>query len=136
LICLDGDAELTVMRIKSLILPVLSAIAIGVLAFALANHGSQSSGTASSTPVAASRVTIKISNFVFVPPTLTVKVGTRVTWTNEDNTAHTATADAGSFDTGTLNQGKSMTIQFNKPGTFAYHCSFHAFMSGTIKVVS
>jgi plastocyanin len=135
-ICLDGEAELTVMRVKSLILPVLSAIAIGVLAFALANHRSQAPGTASSTPIAASRVTVRISNFVFVPPTLTVKVGTRVTWTNEDNTAHTATADAGSFDTGTLNQGKSMTIQFNKPGTFAYHCSFHAFMSGTIKVVS
>ena len=122
---------------RSLILPLLAAVAVGVLAFVLADHGTASSGSGASTPVVAAKaVTVKISNFEFAPPNLTIKVGTRVTWTNLDGTAHTATADAGSFDTGTLNQGQSMTIQFNKPGTFTYHCSFHAFMMATIKVVS
>jgi plastocyanin len=125
-----------VMRLRSLILPVLAAAGVAVLAFTIASHGTRSSGSVSSTPVSAAAVTIKIKNFAFAPPTLTVKVGTRVTWINEDGTAHTATADQGSFDTGTLNQGQSMTIQFNKPGTFTYHCSFHAFMTAAIKVVS
>jgi plastocyanin len=124
------------MRVKSLILPTLAAIAIAIVAFGLANHSKRSSGAVSSAPITATAVSVRISNFAFAPPALTVKVGTRVTWTNEDSTAHTATADQGGFDTGSLNQGKSMTIQFNTPGTFTYHCAFHAFMTGTIKVVS
>jgi plastocyanin len=125
-----------IMRIRSLILPTLAAIAVAVLAFSIADHGTRSSGPVSNAPVTATAVTIEIKNFAFAPPTLTVKVGTRVTWVNEDGTAHTATADQGGFDTGTLNQGQRMTIQFNKPGTFSYHCSFHAFMTAAIKVVS
>ena len=127
--------ELTVMRIKSLILPILSAVAIGVLAFTLADHRTATSATASNAPVAATAVTVKIDNFTFKPPTLTIRTGTRVTFTNFDGTPHTATADQGGFDTGTLDKGRSMTITFNRPGTFAYHCQFHAFMTATIKVV-
>ena len=76
-----------------------------------------------------------IKNFAFEPQTLTVRVGTRVTWTNRDATAHTATMDAGSPDTGTITPGQSRTIAFAHPGTYAYHCAFHAFMTGTIRVV-
>jgi plastocyanin len=137
-ICQPDWAELTDMRVKFLILPALSAIGVAVLALAIAGHGTgtTASGPVSSVPVAASHVRVRIDNYAFVPPTLTVKVGTRVTWTNRDSTAHTATADGGSFDTGTLGKGRSMTIQFNKPGTFSYHCAFHAFMTATIKVVA
>jgi plastocyanin len=142
-ICRAGRAEHTVMQIRtlgrSLILPLLAAVVVGVVAFTLADHGTGASGStaSASTPVlAAKAVTVRIANFEFAPPDLTIRVGTRVTWTNLDGTAHTATADAGSFDTGALQQGQSMTIQFNTPGTFTYHCSFHAFMMATIKVVS
>ncbi|HWH10988.1 MAG TPA: cupredoxin domain-containing protein [Solirubrobacteraceae bacterium] len=124
------------MRIKSLILPTLSAIAVGLLAFTLASHRTGASVPVSNAPVTATAVTVKIDNFAFKPPTLTVRTGTRVTFTNFDGTPHTATADQGGFDTGTLNKDKSMTITFNKPGTFAYHCQFHAFMTATIRVVS
>jgi plastocyanin len=125
------------MHIKSLILPTLAALAVGAAGYQLADHGTTtSSGPVSSVPVAGRHASVRIVNYSFLPPTLTIKVGTRVTWGNKDATAHTATADQGSFDTGTLNKGQRMTITFNKPGTFTYHCEFHAFMTGTIKVVS
>lgn len=83
----------------------------------------------------ARRVTIAISNYAFKPPILTVKVGTTVNWSNHDQTTHTATADQGTFDSGTINPGQSKTIDIKQPGTYTYHCSFHAFMTTTLKVV-
>lgn len=77
---------------------------------------------------------LAVRNYDFLPKSLTVRAGTRVTWTNHDATAHTATADQGSFDTGTINPGRSATIDFKHPGTFTYHCAFHAFMTATITV--
>ncbi len=76
-----------------------------------------------------------IKNYAFAPVSLTVKAGAHITWTNRDTTAHTATADQGAFDTQTINPGQSGTINFKRPGTYTYHCAFHAFMTGTIKVV-
>ncbi len=92
-------------------------------------------GKAATVTSHASHITVPISNYAFRPESLTVHPGTRVTWTNHDATAHTATADRSSFDTGTLNMGKSKTIDFKRPGTYRYHCAFHAFMSATITVV-
>jgi plastocyanin len=78
---------------------------------------------------------IKISNFAFTPATVTVKRGARVTVSNDDSTAHTATADDGhSFDTGSLDPGASQTVVLTKPGTHAYHCSIHPFMHGKVIV--
>ncbi len=78
---------------------------------------------------------MKISNFKFAPASVTVKPGAGVAVTNEDSTAHTATADDGhSFDTGDLAQGASQTISVSKPGSYAYHCSIHPFMHGTLVV--
>ena len=57
-----------------------------------------------------------------------------MTWTNHDNTAHTATANGGSFDTGTLKPNASKTIDLKRPGTYGYHCAFHAFMTATVTV--
>jgi plastocyanin len=76
---------------------------------------------------------VTIANFKFSPPTLTVTAGTRITVTNDDSTAHTATSDDGnSFDTGTLDPGASRTIAVPKAGSYAYHCSIHPFMKATI----
>lgn len=75
-------------------------------------------------------------DFQFVPSTVTINVGDSVTWTNNANDAHTATADDGSFDSGTMNPGATFTETFNTPGTIAYHCTFHQSlgMVGTIVV--
>jgi plastocyanin len=66
---------------------------------------------------------------------LTVKVGTKVTFKNSDGQQHTATSDtSGAFDAGTIDAGGSKEFTFDKAGTFAYHCSFHPFMHGTVEV--
>jgi plastocyanin len=75
-----------------------------------------------------------ISDFKFTPGTLTIHVGDTVTWTNDGPTDHTATANDGSFNTGTLKKGRSASHTFTKAGTFAYICAIHPFMKGTIVV--
>lgn len=77
---------------------------------------------------------VVISNFSFSPASLTVKVGDTVTWTNQDSMGHSATADDDSFDTGVFSNGESKNVTFEKPGTYAYHCSVHSNMKGTIIV--
>ncbi len=83
--------------------------------------------------VLAADATIPIADFAF-PPTTTVNVGDTVTWDNSSGVAHTATADGGSFDTGSIADGASASVTFNAVGTFPYHCTFHAQMTGSIVV--
>ena len=78
--------------------------------------------------------TIDIKSFKFKPVTIAVKKGGRITWTNSDSAAHTATADDRSFDTQTIDQGKAKSVTFTTAGTFAYHCDFHPFMKATLVV--
>ena len=77
---------------------------------------------------------VTIKNFSFTPQTLTVKANEKVTWTNQDSVAHSATADDGSFDTDLLAPGASGSFTFTKKGTFTYHCSAHPSMKATIIV--
>lgn len=78
--------------------------------------------------------TVTIQNMAFEPATLTVKAGDSVTWINKDTVDHTATADDNTFDTGTLAQGQSKPVTFDKAGTFSYHCAIHPNMKATIIV--
>jgi plastocyanin len=84
--------------------------------------GSGSSGTA-----------ISIKNFQYSPDPITVKVGAKVTVTNDDGTLHTLTANDGQFDTGDLDGGASGTITITEPGTYGYFCDIHNYMTGTIE---
>ena len=70
------------------------------------------------------------------PNPATIKAGQRVAWRNADSLPHTATADAGSFNTGTLAASvTSSAIQLNTAGTFPYHCTIHGVtMAGTLTV--
>jgi plastocyanin len=74
----------------------------------------------------------------FNPPTITVVIGINntVVWTNDDSVPHTVTADSGSFSSGNLNPGDSYSFTFTAPGTYAYHCSYHSWMKGTVIVKS
>ena len=124
------------MRLRSIILPTFVAVVVAAAAL-LFSHGSGSSTSAGSGSAPLSGdVKIDISNFMYSPAALKVKVGSTITVTNDDETEHTATSNTeGVFDTGTLNKGQSMSFKVNKIGSFSYHCSFHAFMHGTIEVV-
>jgi plastocyanin len=78
--------------------------------------------------------TVSIKNFAFNPPNATVAPGTTVTWVNNDQTAHTVTANDGAFDSGTLQPGQSYSFKFDKAGTYAYHCNIHHDMTATVTV--
>jgi len=74
----------------------------------------------------------------FDPSTITVVIGINntVIWNNDDSVPHTVTANDGSFSSGNLNPGDSYSFTFTIPGTYAYHCSYHSWMKGTVIVKS
>jgi plastocyanin len=77
--------------------------------------------------------------FAFSPASITIKVGTIVTWTNNTGAPHTVTSDDGtSFDSGINTpiaaSGGTFNFTFTKAGTFTYHCQIHPFMKATIIV--
>ena len=86
-------------------------------------------------PITPSSVSVNIQNFAFVPSTLSIKKGTKVTWTNNDSVAHTVTSDSGSLlNSGTIQPGASFTFTFTNTGSTNYHCAVHPMMKGNIVV--
>ena len=83
---------------------------------------------------AAADTGVTISDFQFAPTSVTIDVGDTVTWTNDGPTPHSATADDGGFDTGIFDAGQSRSETFDQAGTFAYFCTPHPNMRGTITV--
>ncbi len=83
-------------------------------------------------PVATTKVAIE--NFAFAPATITVKAGSTVTWTNKDQDPHTATSQAKTFSSPTLNRGDVYRFRFTKPGRYPYLCTIHPFMTATVVV--
>ena len=79
---------------------------------------------------------VDIVDLAFEPATLRVEPGTTVTWTNTGVAPHTATAEDGSFDSGTLESGATFKQTFADPGTYAYLCQIHPDMTGTIEVTA
>ena len=78
---------------------------------------------------------VDIVEFTYQPDPVVVQVGGKVIWQNQDTAPHTATADDGSFDTGTIEKGKIGSETFKEAGTFAYFCEIHPDMRGTVEVV-
>ena len=79
---------------------------------------------------------VKIDNFSFGPASLTVAVGTTVTWTNRDDIPHTvvSTDDAKTFKSKVLDTDEKFSFTFNKAGTYPYFCSIHPKMTGKVIV--
>jgi plastocyanin len=120
---------------------IVSSLAVAGTAAALLAGcgGSPTSGTATApTPSGGSSSQgsgIKMDNFAFSPATLTVSHGAVVGVTNDDSATHTVTADDGhSFDTGSITPRGSGKLTAPKPGRYAYHCTIHPFMHGTLVV--
>lgn len=83
---------------------------------------------------------VSISGMAFNPASLTVAVGTTVTWTNNDAIAHTVTSDTGLFDSGSISAtggysgGGTYSYTFATAGTYNYHCMIHPMMTAKIIV--
>ncbi len=78
---------------------------------------------------------VEIVEFTYDRDPVTIEAGGKVTWINRDAAPHTATADDGSFDTGTLEMGKLKSESFKEAGSYPYFCEIHPDMRGTVEVV-
>jgi plastocyanin len=79
--------------------------------------------------------TLSIHNFTFTPQTLTVKVGTKVTWINKDDIPHGIASSNNAFKkSGALDTDDSYSFTFTTPGTYQYFCYLHPNMVGSIVV--
>jgi plastocyanin len=98
--------------------------------------GGLTGGAASAQQVAAAAAEVKIDNFSFGPGTITVPVGTTVTWTNRDDIPHTVVSadDPKVFKSKVLDTDEKFSYTFTKAGTFNYFCSVHPKMTGKIVV--
>ncbi len=89
---------------------------------------------AGAAPRSAETKNVSIKDFEFDPKTVSVAVGDTVMWKNAGAAPHTATANDGTFNSGTVNVGGEFSFTFTKAGTFSYACKFHDIMQGTIEV--
>jgi plastocyanin len=96
------------------------------------------SASASAAPVVATVVPVKdeIVKNTYSPMTMTVPVGTTVTWLNEDEAPHTVTTTKApvAFDSGNFGKGKAFSYTFTKPGTYGYYCAVHPDMQAAVVV--
>jgi plastocyanin len=136
------------MKPKAFLAPVLIALSLGLAA---CGDGEDDSSTAQdSSPATTTEPSqsapapsgeaqlsekVEIVEFVYGPDPVTVQAGGKVIWVNRDTAPHTATADDGSFDTGTLERGKLGSETFKQAGTYPYFCEIHPTMHGTVEVV-
>ena len=110
---------------------ILAAIIILSLAGCGGNAQSAKTTQASSGTTSLDPNQVICKNNKFTPDTLTVKVGTTVTWVNQDSYIHTVTSGnspsdrSGLFDSGNLNGGETFSFKFDKAGTYNYFCIPH-----------
>src|SRR5207248_970134 len=74
--------------------------------------------------------------FAFNPQNITVTTGTIVRWINIGNVMHSSTSDTAVWARGILNPCQQFSFTFDTPGTYAYHCSVHPFMTAQVVVQS
>jgi len=77
---------------------------------------------------------VKIANFTFDPPILTMKAGTTVTWVNNDDIPHLVSEKDGKFRSSALDTGDKFSQTFSTAGTVEYFCAIHPHMTGKIVV--
>jgi len=85
-------------------------------------------------PAFASDKSVTIDNFTFNPQRLTIKAGTTVIWTNQDDIPHTVASTSKAFKSKVLDTDDKFSFTFTTPGEYAYFCSLHPHMTGTIVV--
>ena len=122
---------------------LVALCAVLALALGLAACGGSSGGGSTSTSTSAPSssgasgggVTIKMQNIQFSPKDTTVKVGQKVTWTNDDNTDHNVTAESGAdFKSKDFGNGATYSFTADKAGTIKYVCTIHPGMTATLNV--
>jgi plastocyanin len=109
------------------------AVPLGLLLVLFAQQGAMAATTS-----------VSITEFMFTPSAAKARIGDSVKWTNNGTVSHTSTSDgidaccpngASLWMSGTLTPGSSFTEVFAAAGGYAYHCSIHTTMKGTVSVL-
>ena len=125
------------MRRILVALGAVLALALGLAACGGSSGGGSTSASTSapSSSSGGGGVQIKMQNIQFSPKDTTVKVGDKVTWTNDDNTDHNVTAESGAdFKSKDFGNGATFSFTADKAGTIKYVCTIHPGMTGTLTV--
>ena len=128
----DSDAGTTALRRVPAWALVMAVPVVAVIAVLITNVLSGNGGATAQS--ATSPDTVNIKNFSFSPNPITVRAGAPITVVNDDNVTHTFTANGGAFDTGDLGGDHRDRVTVQRPGTYAFHCEIHTFMTGTVRV--
>ncbi len=106
-------------------------LAVGVVSlFVVGPRAGISAGEA----IASGEAEVRIDNFSYTPPTLVIVPGTKVTWTNADDDAHTVVEKDRKFKSPALDTDDTFSQIFTVPGEYEYFCSIHPRMTGKIVV--
>jgi len=103
------------------------ATALAVAVFAVA-------ATFPAASAQAAEMEVRIDNFAFAPQRMAVKVGTTVTWINDDDIPHTVASNTKLFRSSALDTKDKFSFTFTTLGAYEYFCSLHPHMTGAIVV--
>ena len=79
-------------------------------------------------------VDLNIAKFAYAPKDITIAPGTKIVWTNRDETPHTVTSNDKSFASKGLDTDDKFEHTFSSEGDFSYICTVHPFMTGVVHV--
>ena len=119
------------------LLGVALLLSTGAVALSSDKAGSseQSAGATPAASPAEETDRVEIKEFKYEPVEVKVKVGTKVTFLNDDTADHTATSKvSGAFDSGSIQRGQGKTGVLKKAGNYDYYCAFHPFMKANLQV--
>ena len=126
------------MDMTRILLALCAVVALAAAGCGGSDSSSTSSASSTSTAAASSSgggVTIKMQNIAFDPKSVTVKVGQKVTWTNEDTVDHNVTSQSGeTIKSDNFGKGGTFSFTPKKAGTIKYVCTIHPGMTATLTV--
>jgi plastocyanin len=86
------------------------------------------------TPIPVDNIEITIENYEYLPPLITISIGTTITWRNLDSVEHTVTDRNGAFDSSLFGRNETFSHLFTEAGEYDYYCIPHPFMTGKVIV--
>ncbi len=113
---------------------IVRSAVLGLALGLFAGVAVMAASAAPAAPAGTGDTAVKIDNFTFVPQHLTVKAGTTVTWTNEDDIPHAVVSTTKAFKSKVLDTNDNFSFTFATAGSYEYFCSLHPHMTGTIVV--
>jgi plastocyanin len=108
---------------------------LAIVGLALVGCGGGGSTATSGGSGGGGTVAVAMKNIAFAPSSVDVRVGQKITWTNDDTVVHNVIAQTGaSFRSSDFGQGASFSYTPTQAGTIQYVCTIHPGMDGTIVV--